>query len=167
MSSADALLQENRTLHKLYDAECMMSISETVAHGYLVLLGGASESAGQAAAQNKDISLAFMALAHGNVLDACFGVQTAGRREETPASRAAREAKQIIEESGTSSDSFRVGAVQAYTEAFEAVIEYRRKYDSLNCITRCFRTKKLRKTCETKLRESFLNLAKALAEQQH
>jgi hypothetical protein len=166
MSSADALLQENRTIQKLYDAECMMSISESVAQGYLVLLGGADCQQQTAAGdQPKDISLSFMALAHGNVLDACFGVQTTRQREDTPATRAAREAKQLIEECGDS-DSFRARAVEAYTEAFQAVIEYRRKYDRLNCITRCFRAKKLRVSCETKLRESFLNLAKALAEQQ-
>jgi hypothetical protein len=166
MTSADGLLQETQTLQKLYDAECMMSINETIAQGYLVLLGGA-DSGKANGDQPKDISLAFMALAHGNVLDACFGVHTVGRREETPATRAAREAKQTIEECGGASDSFRVGAVEAYTEAFVAVIEYRKKYDRLNCITRCFRANKLRVSCETKLRESFLNLAKALAEQQH
>lgn len=160
MSSADALLQESQTLNKLYDAECMMSISESIAHGYLVLLGGADDGK-----PDKDVSLAFMALAHGNVLDACFGVEHASRREDTPATRAAREAKQILEECGSTSDSFQVGAVEAYAEAFRAVIEYRRKYDRLNCITRCFRAKKLRVKCETKLRESFLGLAKALAEQ--
>jgi len=139
-----------------------MAISGTVAHGYLVLLGGANN--GKPNDPEKDISLAFMAIAHGNVLDACFGVEHASRRENTPATRAVREAKQIMEDCGAS-DSFRVGAVEAYATAFRAVIDYRRKYDRLNCITRCFRAKKLRVKCETRLRDSFLGLAKALAEQ--
>lgn len=162
MTSTDALLQESRTLQKLYDAECMMSISYSIAHGYLVLLGGVEES--PKGATPKDISLAFMALAHGNVLDACFGVENASRREDTPATRAARQAKDLLEEYG-SSDSFRAAAVQAYSNAFQAVIAYRQKHDKLNCITRCFRAKALRLKCERELRESFLNLAKSIGEQ--
>lgn len=162
MTSTDALLQESRTLQKLYDAECIMSISQSVAQGYLVLLGGVDES--PKGSGPKDISLAFMALAHGNVLDACFGVQNASRREETPASRASRQAKELIDEYGTS-DSFRAAAVQAYSDAFRAVITYRQKYDRLNCITRCFQAKSLRLKCERELRESFLNLAKSIGEQ--
>ena len=163
MTSTDALLQESRTLQKLYDAECMMSISQTIAQGYLVLLGGVEEA--PKGAPPKDISLAFMALAHGNVLDACFGVHNASRREETPATRAARQAKELIDEYGNSSDSFRAAAVQAYANAFQAVIAYRQKYDRLNCITRCFHAKSLRLKCERELRESFLNLAKSIGEQ--
>ncbi len=162
MTSTDALLQESTTLGKLYDAECIMSISESVAHGYLVLLGGLDQS-GKAQAE-KDFSLAFMALVQGNVLDACFGVQNATRRDDTLGTRAAREAKELIEEYGAS-ESFRVAAVQAYANAFRAVIVYHHKCDKLNCITRCFRTKRLRVKCEKDLRESFLNLARSLADQ--
>lgn len=171
MTATDALLlQESQTLEKLYDAECIMSISATVAQGYLVLLGGVEEpgktpaTATATATANNEVSLAFMALAHGNVLDACFGVQNASRRQDTPAFRAAREAKQMIEEHGTS-DTFRLVAVQAYANAFRAVIAYRNKYDKLNCITRCFRTKKLQAKCEKDLREAFWKLAKSVAEQ--
>jgi hypothetical protein len=160
MSPVDALLQENQTLERLYNAESMMAISESVAQGYLVLLGAADHST----EAEKDVSLAFMALAHGNVIDACFGVHDPRRQQDTPASRAVRNAKQVMEEHGHS-EAFRVGAVQAYTDAFKAVLTFRNKYKQLNCITRCFRAKPLRVNLEAQLRESFLNLAKALAEQ--
>ena len=161
MSPVDALLQERQTLEKLYDAESMMAISESVARGYLVLLGTAVD----APQQDTDRSLAFMALAHGNVIDACFGVPGTRRQQDTPAIRTIREAKETMELCGHS-DAFRVGAIQAYSDAFHAVIVYQQECKKLNCITRCFRSKLLRVKCETQLRESFRNLAKALAEQQ-
>jgi hypothetical protein len=159
MSPADALLQESQALRRLYNAESMMALSESVAQGYLVLLGSGDDKV----RPEKDVSLAFMALAHGNVIDACFGVHDPKRQQDTPASRTVRDAKQLMEECGQS-DDFRVGAVQAYSEAFKAIVTYRTKYNGLNCITRCFRAQSLRVKCEVQLRESFLNLAKAVAE---
>lgn len=63
------------------------------------------------------------------------------------------------------SDAFRVVAVKAYTQAFETVIMYREEAKRTNCIARCYRSKMLRERCETQLRESFLGLALAIAEQ--
>jgi hypothetical protein len=104
-----------------------------------------------------------MALTQGNVLDACFGVVNPSRRENTPATRSANEAKALIDGCATS-DSFRVAAVEAYRDAFQVVINHRERMDRLNCITRCFGTKKIRKKTEQSLRESFLGLAKAIGE---
>lgn len=164
MASADALLQESGTLQSLYDAEGLMSISGTVAHGYFILLGGAG--GGENSAQEQDVSLAFMALTQGNVMDACFGVYDLQRRhEETPASQAATAAKRMMEERGQESPAFQVVAVRAYHEAFSAVVAYRTKYERLNCLTRCFWAKSLQRSCEMQLKESFLNLARAMAEQ--
>lgn len=171
--SNQALLTESQVLRKLYDAEAMMAIPPSVGKGFIVLLSGGTDhgttgkkspNTKQAPQQEKDVSLAFMALVQGNVLDTCFGVVNAARREDTPATRASREAKQLLEESATT-DRFRVCAVEAYHEAFNAVVDYRTEDEKLNCITRCFRAKKLRDTCEKNLRESFLGLAKAVTEQ--
>ena len=172
MASRDALLTESQTLDKLYDAESMMMVTQSVAKGFVVLLAG-TEPADRSASikksgkkkEERDISLAFMALVQGNVLDACFGVENASRRQNTPASRASKEAKQMIEVSATT-DKFRSLAVSTYYDAFKVVAEYRTNYDKLNCITRCFKAKKLAKVCETDLRQAFLGLAKAISEQQ-
>jgi hypothetical protein len=160
MSPDEALLQENHTMERLYSAESMMAISESIAHGYLVLLG----ATGHTSQTEADGSLAFMALAHGNVIDACFGVAGPRRQQNTPPCRAVREAKETMEQWGQS-DAFRVGAVQAYSNAFHAVIIYQQECKQLNCIMRCFHSTSLRVKCEAQLRDSFRNLAKALSEQ--
>eukprot|EP00934_Nitzschia_sp_Nitz4_P003976 Nitzschia sp. Nitz4//scaffold182_size44100//34188//34688//NITZ4_007259-RA/size44100-processed-gene-0.44-mRNA-1//1//CDS//3329539580//3966//frame0 len=164
MSSSDALLRENKLLGKLYDAEALMSVDASVANGFVVLLTSPGQNTATGTSdQPRDVSLAFMALVQGNVLEACFGVLHPSRREDTPASRSSREGKELLEECD-STDTFRQCAVDAYRTAFLAVVNYRTKYDRLNCLTRCFRAKKLQRQCETELHEAFLNLAKAIAE---
>jgi len=146
----------------LYDAESMMAISKSIARGYLVLLGSINDKNSQE--DKRDISLAFMALVHGNVIDSCFGIRGPPFQPETPASRVVREAKGTMNKCGQS-DAFRVVAVEAYIQAFETVIMYRKQYKRTNWISRCFRSKMLRERCEAQLRESFLGLALAIAEQ--
>jgi hypothetical protein len=157
MSSSDALLKETHVIGKLYDAESMMSINEPIANGFVVLLGGAEQT------KASDVSLAFLALTSGNVLDACLGVAHPSRREDTPATRAARDGKELLGSCATT-EKFRHTAVEAYCNAFRVIVSYRDEYDQLNCITRCFRAKKIRKRTERNLRETFLKLAKAVAE---
>lgn len=175
MASNDALLRQVKLLDKLYDAESMMMMTQAVAKGYVVLLACLEQgqmpnsSSNKKNKSQKDVSLAFMALVQGNVLDTCFGIRgnsasSRQRGDETPATRAVREAKQMLEDCA-STDSFRVCAVDAYCEAFRAIVTYRTKYEKLNCITRCFKAKKLQVVCEKQLRQAFESLAKAIAEQ--
>jgi hypothetical protein len=131
----------------------MMLIKEAIASGFVVLLGGHGDS--NKTRKNCDYGLAFMALTQGNVLDACFGVVNPSRREDTPATCSANEAKALIDGCATS-DSFPVAAVEAYCDAFQVVINHREHMDRLNCITRCFEEKKIRKKMDQSLRESFL-----------
>eukprot|EP00339_Tiarina_fusa_P024618 CAMPEP_0117077922 /NCGR_PEP_ID=MMETSP0472-20121206/54930_1 /TAXON_ID=693140 ORGANISM="Tiarina fusus, Strain LIS" /NCGR_SAMPLE_ID=MMETSP0472 /ASSEMBLY_ACC=CAM_ASM_000603 /LENGTH=161 /DNA_ID=CAMNT_0004804431 /DNA_START=206 /DNA_END=691 /DNA_ORIENTATION=+ len=159
MSSKDHLLKESKFLDKLYDAESMMLIKGSVASGFIVLLGGGDKRKGSTA----DLSLAFLALTQGNVLEACFGVANPSRREDTPASRAARDAKLMLDDCAAT-DAFRRGAVQAYCDAFQLVVIHQDQMGRLNCITRCFRAKKIRKKTERNLREAFMGLAKACSE---
>jgi hypothetical protein len=161
MSSSDALLKESQVLRKLYDTESMMLIKKGIASGFVVLLGGHGDS--NKTRKDADYGLAFMALTQGNVLDACFGVVNPSRREDTPATRSTNEAKALIDGCATS-DSFRVAAVKAYRDAFQVVLNHREQMGRLNCITKCFRTKKIRKKTEQDLRESFLGLAKSIGE---
>eukprot|EP00980_Cylindrotheca_fusiformis_P024518 scaffold11979_cov130-Cylindrotheca_fusiformis.AAC.6 len=101
MPSNELLLNENEILNKLYDPDCMMAIELSVARGYIALLGGLDH-------ENADLSLSFMSLTQGNVIDACFGVVDASirRRETTPATRSATAAKQLLDECAANSDDF-------------------------------------------------------------
>jgi hypothetical protein len=157
---------------KLYDAESMMLIERNVANGFVVLLNNGSTNGGSSGGKEKkktksetqeDNSLAFMALTSGNVLDACFGVQQAGKRgEDTPAKRKAQDAKNMLD-AAASTEAFCNLAVEAYRDAFEIVVEYNDDMNQLNCITKCFQAGKLRTNTEEKLEKAFANLAQAIA----
>eukprot|EP00529_Nitzschia_sp_RCC80_P033988 CAMPEP_0113463980 /NCGR_PEP_ID=MMETSP0014_2-20120614/12952_1 /TAXON_ID=2857 /ORGANISM="Nitzschia sp." /LENGTH=213 /DNA_ID=CAMNT_0000356021 /DNA_START=329 /DNA_END=970 /DNA_ORIENTATION=- /assembly_acc=CAM_ASM_000159 len=123
---------------------------------------------------DEDVSLAFMALTSGNVLDACFGSNTSmgSTRQTTPASRAVSDAKWLLTECDDNivdddggSESFRKTAVHAYCDAFKAVVVHNDKMKKLNCITRCFKTKKIRTESEKNLQEAFGQLATMINEQ--
>jgi hypothetical protein len=167
ISSKDALLEENKVIGKLYDSESMLAINHSVASGFVVLLGGIEDAKGKSD-RKKDagISLGFLALTQGNVLDACFGVVNPSRREDTPASRSTREGKELLDDAALASDSIRGVAVEAYCAAFQVTINYNDKMGRLNCITRCFKSKKIRSKAEKSLRAAFMDLAEAIAETQ-
>jgi hypothetical protein len=165
-SSKDALLEENKLIGKLYDSESMLAINRSVANGFVVLLGGIEDAKKSKRKKVAETSLGFLALTQGNVLDACFGVVNPSRREDTPASRSTREGKEILDEAALVSDPIRGIAVEAYCEAFQVTINYKDKMGRLNCITRCFKSKKIRFKAEKSLRAAFVDLAEAIAETQ-
>ena len=167
-SPSDHLLQETRFLDKLYDADSMMLIPSSVASGFVVLLGGDRHN-NPNPILNADLSLAFLSLTQGNVLDACFGVvnpSAVRRGPATPASQSAREGKAMLDECAqtTSTESFQRAAVSAYCDAFQLVIIHCDQMNRLNCITRCFLSRRIRKKTERNLQEAFMGLAKAIAE---
>jgi hypothetical protein len=195
-TSADRLLsQESQVYNKLYDPEAMLSVSGSVAHGYVILLSGGAAGGGagstspslsssskddkkkkkvkkkkKGSSQDDDVSLAFMALTSGNVLDACFGVKSGNSgRNATPASRAAADAKSLLGECDANivddDETFRRTAVHAYCDAFKVVVVHADKMKKLNCFTRCFLTKKIRTTSQEDLQESFGQLAQIINEQ--
>lgn len=181
-SSADRLLPaENQVYAKLYDAESIMAIPGNVANGFVVLLHGGPPPSKSSSSKTKqsppqdDVSLAFMALTSGNVLDACFGVSQPSRRvtagDRTPAGRAAADAKALLGECDTNDttheETFKRTAVRAYGDAFKVVVVHADKMQKLNCFTRCFRTKKIRTQTEKDLREAFAQLAQMINEQSH
>ena len=123
---------------------------------------------------DEDVSLAFMALTSGNVLDACFGSNTSlgSTRQRTPASRAVSDAKWLLQECDDNivdddggSESFRKTAVHAYCDAFKVVVVHNDKMKKLNCFTRCFKTKKIRVESEKNLQGAFEQLATVINEQ--
>jgi hypothetical protein len=173
MSSTDRLIAQEQMSDKLYDAESMMQIKTAVASGYVILLNNGAASPKNNGKKKKkspkkkkkedDTSLAFMALTSGNVLDACFGVEKASRRGDSPAKRKAQAAKDLLERSNTT-DSFQDLAVSTYNNAFKIVIEHDEQMSNLNCFTRCFRAKKIQNGTEQKLKAAFSRLAKAVGE---
>ncbi|KAL3906064.1 MAG: hypothetical protein SGILL_009425 [Bacillariaceae sp.] len=175
MSSSDSPLiaQEETTMaDKLYDAECMMHIQSSVASGYVVLLNngapspksnGKKKKKSPKKKKNGDPSLAFMALTSGNVLDACFGVENASQRGNSPARRKAQAAKDLIDQRATG-DSFCELAVSTYCRAFKIVQEHDEQMSNLNCVTKCLKAGAIRKDTEQKLASTFSRLAKAVNE---
>ena len=128
----------------------------------------------QQGGDGEDVSLAFMALTSGNVLDACFGSNTSlgSTRQRTPASRAVSDAKWLLQECDDNivdddggSESFRKTAVHAYCDAFKVVVVHNDKMKKLNCFTRCFKTKKIRVESEKNLQGAFEQLATVINEQ--
>jgi hypothetical protein len=162
-TNKDPLLKASDVLDKLYDPDSMMSLKPSITDGYLVLLGGGRAKKKKKGSGKKDVSLEFMALTQGNVLEACFGVVNPSRKDDTPAYRAAREAKELLDECATT-DKIRRTAVGAYCDAFQLIVDYRGEMDRLNCITKCFRAKKIRKKTERNLVAAFSELAKAVGE---
>jgi hypothetical protein len=159
---------------KLYDAESMMQIKITVANGYVTLLNNGATSpksngkkkkkkSPKNKKKNDETNLAFMALTSGNVLDACFGVEQASRREDTPARRKAQAAKDLLDECATT-ESFRDVAVETYYNAFKIVIDHHEQMNKLNCFTRCFRAQKIRNGTIDNLAAAFSNLVNAVGE---
>jgi hypothetical protein len=129
--------------------------------------GGAVEDGGGGGDDDGN-SLAFMALTCGNVLDACFGVtnpsaRRTGEDSSTPARRNAQAAKDLLDECATTA-SFRRTAVAAYRDAFGAIALHDEQVRKLNCFTRCFRARKVRRDTEDRLHAAFASLVQAVEE---
>ena len=169
MPSTELLLRENEILQQLYDVDSMLSITKSIAQGYISLLGGNNvESNSNNDNSNADLALSFMALTQGNVVDACFGVLAVGARGEiTPAVQSARTAKSLLMNCSISTadeEQFQRLAVNSYCSAFQECVIFQEQMGKLNCCTKCFSSKKIRKKAELQLRIIFLNLAKIIAE---
>jgi len=155
MTSSDRLLTRTNLHSKLYDAESMLDVDQSVANGFVVLLnGGPATQSSDPNTEDENLPLAFMSLTSGNVIETCFGVVNPSLRGDTPARRSAREAKELLDENDTT-DSFRQIAVGAYCEAFKAVIDYNDQIDKLNCVAKCVRSKAVRTESEAKIRSAF------------
>lgn len=109
-----------------------------------------------------NLSLAFIALTDGNVVDACFGVGGCGRNGSTQAKNIIREAKNLLRNAGDSSESIKHLAVGAYGRSFDAVIEYRKNIAMKNRFGSCSKAKTIRKAAEENLSDAFVPLLEAL-----
>jgi len=143
-----------------------MNTNGEVAHGYVVLLGGTGPEQTKGAATEKDnldesqLSLGFMALTEGNVVDACFGVHLTTKKN-CKARQYAKEAKAFLAEAADSSDNFRRLAVNTYRHAFEIVFEFQEEVNKLNFFTVCFFYRGLQRKAESSLKRAFEDLQEA------
>jgi hypothetical protein len=164
-SSKDSLVPDHSSiLARLYDPEALLSIKPAVINGFIVLLGDAHDKHGNKAKRQADLSLSFLALTEGNILEACHGVVNPSRRENTPASRAARSGKDLLGDIAMENTGFPKIAVEAYCEAFHMALKYDADIQKLNCITRCFRKKNIYKKAVKNLRVPFTRIAVAAGE---
>lgn len=109
-----------------------------------------------------NLSLAFMALTDGNVIDICFGVDGCGRKGSNHAKNSIREVKNSLRDAGETSDSLRHLAVGAYGRCFDAVIEYRKNLEKTSIFGYCAKAKKIRRKAEATLSDAFSPLLEAL-----
>ena len=188
-----ALQQSSDHHFQLYDSQELLCMDSKVASGYLVLMGGYANNNNNNTTTNSGsggvgdgggapppvvpldpgaLNLAFMALIEGNVIEACLGVKShggaGGGMAGTSSSsergmKLAKDAKTMISEAVQSSQSVQQIAVTAYGTAFQIVINYHKDRKKLNFITRCFKSKPIRRKAETALYETFQPLNEAIA----
>merc|ERR1712232_291994 len=138
-----------------------------VASGYVALLGGAprtrKDGREEPELDKPALTLAFMALTDGNVIDACFGVQPGIRNSEARSVRCAQSAKDLISDAVHANSKIRRVAVQAYSDAFQVAIGHSKELEELNCLTKCSSSGKIFRESEYKLQEAFGPLKSAIA----
>lgn len=111
------------------------------------------------------LSLAFMAITDGNVVDTCFGVHiNDAHYKETPAYRLAKDAKGEISEAAEANTDTRRVAVLAYGQAFQVALDCRRELESLDIISACFRQGRIQRDARLALAEAFTPLADCIQE---
>lgn len=169
----DPLMRSSPVVH-LYDPVCMLDLSRDVASGYLILLLGGpperpspSSKRDRTAAEIDDgaITLAFLALTDGNVLNACFGVPSQLQDASSPSYRMALQAKRALAEAADTSDAVRRLSVETYAKAFRIVLEEKKQEECLSPCSRCFKLPQLRREAEADIGEAFRELSEAVCSQ--
>jgi len=153
-----------------YEPDATLEISRDSAEGFIILLSDGKENAqgltqGSQATGN-DISLAFMSITDGNVIDACFGNSPMGGlkfKGSEYAVKSASTAKSMIrdavEESPPStSERLKVLTVKTYKECFQIVVKYNDKIKKNSILSWCFKAKQIRKDAEKSLEDCFKDL---------
>ena len=168
-----------QTALRLYDPVCMLDINRDVASGYLILLqGGPTGISPQKKRRSKrdrtsvsvtgdidddSLSLAFMSLTDGNVLNACFGAPTQRVEASSPAYQMAQQAKGALGNAAETSDAVRLLAVETYAKAFRIVLHYDDQLSQISPCCRCFKQGKLHTDAEADLQAAFQRLSEAVA----
>jgi hypothetical protein len=193
-SSSKKPLLERPDLVKLYDPTSILSLSPDIITGFLILLGRSGDavvptnpsgtSNGRQTSRRRgkrdryhpspvlmaelddsSLSLAFLAITDGNVVDTCFGVHIHDAHyKETPAYRLAKDAKDEISEAAEANEDMRRVAVLAYGQAFQVALECRRELEGLDLISACFRQGRIQRNARLDLAEALTPLADCIQE---
>lgn len=159
-------LLTNDDIPPLYDKASLLNVTSSMAHGYIVLLGGIQEQSASKGKKKKkvndsSIDLAFAALVDGNVVDACFGITSSSKRSSSAAG-VSKEIKEVLRHVVDKNESVKKIAVEAYRNAFRVVVSFEEKVKKLNFFTFCLKYGKLQRDAECALKEAFENLEDAI-----
>lgn len=181
---------------RLYDEDCTLEIGNDLVIGFLVLLtcgkmdglssngknlsiwsccvGGTSPDAshdGESVSVEdrvapEGLALAFASLTDGNMIDACFGINTMGGGSHSDGSKfaldAVSSAKESLRNAADADENVKRLAINAYSELFRVVVKYNNDIEKLNVFTLCYRTQKLKEDAEKAMEESFISLNEVL-----
>lgn len=142
----------------LYSASCVLSISADVAQGFVILLTGGPVKKDDK--EESTITLGFLAITEGNVVDACFGVET---NRKSGARRQAQGVKQHLAMAADDAPGLPKVAVEAYRNAFIICQEFHASVGKLQWWNFCFHYAKLQHDAEMRLKEAFAPLEETLA----
>jgi len=116
------------------------------------------------------LTVAWLALTEGNVVDSCFGVEAHGGsrvfggKGETPAAAAAKSAKSQLQLASESHHVLQLLAIEAYGRCFEVVMEYHQEMEELGLFSNvfCYRGKMISDKAREKLKDAFEYLTGAV-----
>jgi len=169
--STTPLISGSRKDIVLYDPTSMVQIDKQLAHGYVVMLGGPpsakDEERPKGAKKRKidedAITLGFLALTQGNVVDACFGIRGNCAKPPANAGTQVKRIKSMLTAAADSSDGIRRRAVETYRQAFLEILRFHEQVAKLNFFTSCFRYGKIQHETELTLQEIFQRLQEVVA----
>jgi hypothetical protein len=155
-----------------YDADIILNIQRSLGEAYIILLSGgpivdsALDSDGRVKSQRNGeddgaITLGFLAVIEGNVVDTCFGVNIV-QDKLSPVAKQVKEVKELLGTAVAKNEDIRRVAVQTYRRAFEIVLRYQSKLAQLNFFTRCFRYGGIVKQAREDLKTVFAELVLAV-----
>lgn len=141
----------------------MLQMEEPIAHGYIILLGGNGGTGNDPNDRDEaTLTLGFLALMEGNVLDACFGVRSVVSSKDTRGKKLVSDAKALIGSASDVNEGIQQVAVLAYRDGFRAVVRYQKRVGKLNCFTYCFRSKRYRREALADLKAAYVGLQEAI-----
>jgi hypothetical protein len=176
-NTSKPLTLSSSSIVPLYDPACMLLMDKQLARGYITLLSGKAPPPEQAKSpcgskkKNKNeqpqqhvaedaVTLGFIAVTDGNVIEACFGIKQ--RDKDNRAQKTVLIVKDLLREASHVSDAIPQLAVEAYWNAFGIVVELHQQVDKLNFVTRCLFYPGLVKKALADLKTAFGPLEEAL-----
>jgi hypothetical protein len=186
LTSATATANAASSVLPLYDPACIILMDKQLARGYITLLSGKAPpipeqpSFLQSSSKTKNtiehvaedaVTLGFIAVTDGNVIEACFGIKQQQQRQKVDknynnnnnhAHKTVQKVKELLREASYVSDAIPQLAVEAYWNAFGIVLSLHEQVDKLNFVTRCLFYPCLVKKALDDLKAAFGPLEEAL-----